>query len=479
MYKVKFNSKSYDLSEHMKSSSLFEALINTGENVFTLTLFPEIFIQLNTKGRLDLSSSHYSPEQIDHFYEALYYFGYNQAIELLDSCVYNIELNSARSEIIDFILKYPNTISQECLLKLNLGEEFFQSYYFDKNCTEPEIYENKFLPNSFFKKNFSKCNIYHLQNRPYITEDFVEELGLFNSSYISDCKYISEHFIERHIDKIEMIDNVSEELARRYISKLNWSRIIFNEKISEAFFTDYYEEFKRRNLIATLCMSRTLPESFFQKHKSDLTSHSCKVYLSTNSNISENFFRRNPELIDLRSIWLNKNISEKFIREHIHTPNWKAISNNPNLSLEFLEEYIKHLYWPDICYNKHIPEPFFQIYLKKLDWESIFANPNISEEFLQQNIHEMTRYYFMKLICCNKVSEEFVTRNIEEILRLYYTTEKYNWYNSNLSLGFYKKYIDLVGTISNLSIYKIMQKCKKYKYNSWKKLNLPDDDSYI
>jgi len=473
MYTVKYKDDPviYTLSEKMKTSSLFESLTETGETLYNLKLFREVFIELNSTGDLVPISS--SIDYIENLYEGLYYFGYKPGIDTLDKYVYNIELKNAQKGVEDFILKYPGVVIDDCLLKLNLSEEFFQKYYFDKDNQAPEIYENKFLPNSFFKKNLVKCNINYLQNSPYITEDFVEELGLFNRDYISDCKYISEHFIERHIHKIDIIDNVSEQLARRHISKLNWSRIIFNEKISEAFFTQYYEEFKRRNLIATLCMSRTLSESFFEKHKADLTSHSCKVYLSMNSNISENFFRRNPELIDWNSIWLNKKISEKFIRDNIHRANWKAISNNPNLSVEFLEEYIKKLYWPDICYNKHIPEPFFQRHLTKLDWESIFANPNISEEFLQKNLEEMTSYYFWKLICSNKVSEEFITRNIDKYLRLY-STKKCFWYNSNLPITFYEKYIELVSTISNLSIYKIIQNCTKYKYNTWKNLNIPD-----
>lgn len=473
MYTVKYTDDPvlYTLSEKMKSASLFQSLTETGETLFNLNLFRELFIELNSTGDLVPISS--LIDYIENLYEGLYYFGYKPGIDTLDKYVYNIELNKAQKQVEEFIIKYPGVITDDCLFKLNLSEEFFQKYYFDNNNQSTEIYDNKFLPNSFFKKNFTKCDRNQLENRQYLTEDFVEEFKLFEGHYITDCKYLSEEFLERHIDKINLIDNVSEELARRYIYKLNWTRIIFNEKISEAFFTDYYQEFKRRNLINTLCMSKTLPESFFEKHKADITSYTAKVYLSINSNISENFFRRNPDLIDWNSIWLNKNISEKFIRDNIHRPNWKAISNNPNLSLEFLEEYIKKLYWPDICYNKNIPEPFFQRHPQKLDWESIFANPNISEEFLQKNLEEMTSYYFLKLICSNKVSEEFVTRNINKYLRLY-STKKCFWYNSNLSITFYEKYIHLVTTISNLSIYKIIDKCRKYKYNSWKNLNIPD-----
>ena len=477
MYTVKYTDDPvlYTLSEKMKSASLFKSLIQTGETLFNLNLFRELFIELNSTGELVPNSS--SIDYIENLYEALYYFGYNSGIDALDKYVYNIELNNAQKQVEEFIIKYPGVITDDCLFKLNLSEEFFQKYYFDNNHQSTEIYDNKFLPNSFFKKNFTKCDRNELNNRQYLTEDFVEEFKLFEGHYITDCKYLSEEFLERHIDKINLIDNVSEKFARRQLSKLNWSRIIFNKKISEEFFTQYYSEFKRRNLIDTLCMSKTLSESFFEKHKADITSYTAKLYLSINSNISENFFRRNPELIDWKSIWLNKNISEKFIRDNIHRANWKAISNNPNLSVEFLEEYIKQLYLPDLCYNKYIPQSFFQRHIEmlRLHFEYIFSNPNISEDFLQKNLEEMTSYYFMHLITTNKVSEEFVTKNIHKLLS--YPAKKYYWYNSKLSISFYEKYIHLVSTISNLSIYKIIDNCKKYKYNSWKNLNLPEHDT--
>lgn len=479
MYTVKYinDPNIYILSEEMRSASLFESLSETGETLFTLNLFRELFIELNSTG--DLRPTSNSIDYIETLYEGLYYFGYKPGIETLDKYVYNIELNEAQKQVEEFILKYPGVIIDDCILKLNLSEEFFQKYYFSKNQQGTEIYDNKFLPNSFFKKNFAKCDRYQLENRLYLTEDFVEEFKLFGGNYITDCKHLSEEFLDRYISEIYMIDNTSEEFTRRHINKLNWHRAIYNKKLSEGFFTDYYSEFKRRNLIDSLCSSRILSESFFELHKADIiTSDIAKYNLCFNDNISENFFRRNPELINWRHIWCNKNISEKFARDYIRRVNWKAISS-ANMSVEFFEEYIKKLYLPDLCYNKYIPESFFQkhIQLLRLYWEYIFSNPNISEEFLQKNIEEITSYDFIKLISINKVSEEFVNRNISTQLSIYYPTKKYHWYNSNLSIPFYEKYIHLVSTISNISIYKIIQGCKKYKYNSWKKLNVSDDSS--
>jgi hypothetical protein len=470
MYQVKYINDPiiYELSEKLQSSSLFKTLIDeTSETLFILTLFKDLFIELNTTGEVVLKDL--STNDIDTLYEGLYYFGYEQSIESLDKYVYNLEFRNAQKQVEEFILKYPGLITPDCLFKLNLTEEFFQSYYFDNNDHKftTEIYDNKFLPNSFFKNNFSKCSKNHLENRAYLTEDFVEEFDLFGGPFITDCKELSEQFLEKHIDKIYMIDNVSEKFARKHLDKLNWSRIVFNKKISEKFFEDYYSEFKRRNLIENICMSETLPESFFERHKSDMTSNMSKVYICTNHNISELFFRRNPELIKWNSIFNNKNISEKFVRENIHRINWKSISNNPNMSIEFFEENINKLYWPDISYNKHIPESFFEKHLEILHWESIFANPNISEDFLQRHVHELPSFYFLNLISSNKVSEEFIYRNIH----LINTNRKYYWYNSNLSLDFYEKYIHLVLNIYNISLYKIVDKCNKYKYKSWKKLN--------
>jgi hypothetical protein len=483
MYKVQYINDPviYQLSEKMQSSDLFKTLIETGETVFTLNLFKELFIELNTTGLKlnddmstndmstnDMSTNDMSTSDINTLYEGLYYFGYNEGIYRLDKYVYSLELKNTQKQIEEFILKYPGIVPDNCIFKLNLTEEFFQSYYFDKNHLGSEIYDNKFLPNSFFKKNFSKCDKIQLKNRLYLTEDFVEEFNLFGGVYITDCKDLSEEFLERNIDKIDIIDNISEEFSRRHIEKLNWHRCVFNKKLSEAFFTDYYSEFKRRNLIDALCMSRTLSESFFERHKADITSHMSKVYLSINSNISEKFFRRNPELIEWNSIWINKNISEKFARDNIHKVNWKAISNS-NMSLEFFEKHLYKLYLPDLCYNKYIPESFFEKHIDTLNWESLFANPSISEEFLERNIKHITGFYFKKLITYDKVSEEFVNRN--KHLMTHFYGEKFHWYNSNLSLGFYERHIHLVKMIDNISIYKIIDKCKKYKYNSWKKLN--------
>lgn len=365
MYRVKYQGVIYQLSEKMQKASLFETLISAGETFFKLKLFKELFIQLNKTGELDLSKHQYSTDEINNLYEGLYYFGYNPGIDSVDKYVYNLELNNAQKQVEEFIIKYPGVITEDCLLKLNLSEEFFQKYYFSNNNQATEIYDNKFIRNSFFKKNFAKCDRYQLENRLYLTEDFVEEFKLFRGCYITDCKHLSEELLERHIDEIELIDNVSEEFTRRHISKLNWHRAIFNKKLSEAFFTEYYSEFRRRNLIDTLCMNTTLPESFFELHKADITSDIAKYNLCLNNNISENFFRRNPELIDWCYIWCNKNISEKFVREYIHRVNWKAVSNS-NMSVEFFEEFIKQLYWPDLCYNKYIPEWFFQKHIERL-----------------------------------------------------------------------------------------------------------------
>ena len=152
MYTVKYTDDPvlYTVSEKMKSASLFKSLIQTGETLFNLNLFRELFIELNSTGDLVPNSS--SIDYIENLYEALYYFGYNSGIDTLDKYVYNIELNNAQKQVEEFIIKYPGVITDDCLFKLNLSEEFFQKYYFDNNHQSTEIYDNKFLPNSFFKK---------------------------------------------------------------------------------------------------------------------------------------------------------------------------------------------------------------------------------------------------------------------------------------------------------------------------------------
>ena len=99
MYTVKYTDDPvlYTLSEKMKSASLFKSLIQTGETLFNLNLFRELFIELNSTGDLVPNSS--SIDYIENLYEAVYYFGYNSGIDTLDKYVYNIELNNAQKQV--------------------------------------------------------------------------------------------------------------------------------------------------------------------------------------------------------------------------------------------------------------------------------------------------------------------------------------------------------------------------------------------
>jgi hypothetical protein len=458
----------YVLSEMMKSCSLFQTLIETGDTNFCLKLERNIFLQLNNNGRLSLENL--SLTEIDSLYEGLYYFGCNFGLDQVDEYVYQKELKEARTEVEGFILEYPNVVSDiHCI---DLSESFFQSFYFD--CDHPQkhfLYINPYLKDSFFRKNIAKCDKTLLLNRVYMTEDFVEEFELFGGMYLTDCKNLSEEFLEKHIDKIEYIDSLSEQFTRRHLDKVNWTRIVFNRKISEAFFEEYYHMVNIQ--ISYLCMNNQMSEGFFERHILDIRKPA-EMYLSMNNSISEAFFRKHPTLINWDTIFYNKNISEKFIRENLDRVNWRCISNSSTMSEEFFEEFLHKLYWPDISYNKHISEAFFQKHIRRLNWECICYNPSITEEFIEMNIEYINSYDYKYLITMNqKVSEEFIIRN-EEKMKLFQEPNMgfFSWFNPNISISFYRKHINNIDKLCGISIYKIVDRCSKYRYNSWKKLNV-------
>src|SRR5574344_2025871 len=116
----------------------------------------------------------------------------------------------------------------------------------------------------------------------------------FGWNYISKKQKLSEKFIEKHYNKVDLnciltYQILSESFIEKHYDKVNWNRISQHQKLSESFIEKHYDKVNW-NYISTY---QTLSESFIEKHYDKVN----WFYISIHQTVSKEFIEKHKDKI--------------------------------------------------------------------------------------------------------------------------------------------------------------------------------------
>jgi len=313
----------------------------------------------------------------------------------------------------EFLLKYEHKIIWSAFRydpEFNIPFEFLEKYLQDND-------EKKFKQNN------------NIELKTILHKNYIDKLEKYILSYKNDCiwNYISDsdlpvEFFEKHFQDKDGNDFCGLE-------KLNWDIISGNSDIPHTFYEKLMsnkltKKYMKKIDWSRLCLQKHIPLSFFQK----ILQSKYKDYidwdsLSKNKNIPYQFFEKHLNMVNFDH--LSSHISVDFILKYINNIdwNWEILAKNPNIPLSFWEDIISsyecknkkikwnllmenenipytfwekyiplwkkrneyyRVNWTILC-NHNYPTSFFKKYLNDLDWYILSANDNIPFEFFEEN----------------------------------------------------------------------------------------------
>jgi hypothetical protein len=130
-------------------------------------------------------------------------------------------------------------------------------------------------------------------------------------------------------------------------------------------------------------MSEDLAQTYYDEDKANWDDD----YISAKCNLSEEFIRRNVEIVDWDKISEhNMIISEAFIREFSHYINWDKIWIYRSFSEEFIRKFIDRVDWTYLSRYNQLSEEFIREFQDDIDWDEIWGCRNYSDEFTREFI---------------------------------------------------------------------------------------------
>jgi len=419
---------------------------------------------------------------------------------------------------IEYIKSHSN-ISWHTVLKNKFLSEEFLEQYMDRFANR--IHEYQYLSNTFMENNKSKINwnqigMYQnlseefiLNNSDVITSELLENIIMYQKvsskildTYISEAKYIdwvsiittqdlSEDFIEKHEDKINMdlvskYQKLSIGFIEKHISKLDLDLLIVNNNFDDDFIMKYikgfsldqllkYSKFKDKYMNGKVSVSNIISLFEYQKlnqkeidkklikYKEELKSSGFYwLQLSRYQKLSEEFMNNNFSNLYLEDICEYQVLSKRFVKKYedrFNTTEIEKIIEHQDFDTSFLlnnkkitdkgNKFIK---------IKNIDEKTLLKYKNYLDINYIIKNNKLSGELIKK----YSEYFDMKTVYeYQDLSEEFIEEHIDDI----------NWYllskNKNIKIKTLIKNKDKlelrVFSERKLSQYNDTEKSKKIK----------------
>ena len=202
------------------------------------------------------------------------------------------------------------------------NDEIDFQYVFENFCLSEETIER------ILYKLFSNDNMYHL------LDSFI--------ACVSELSYISEDFIEKHLDKfywdsISINQTLSEKFIEKYSDKIDWNYISLNQCLSE----DFIERNLDKINLDYVCSKQKLSEDFISRHNGNYYYY--ELISKFKQNLSENFIEKNKDKVNWSLISEYQKLSEDFIRKNKFKVNWHLISKFQKLSNEFQIEFKNYL----------------------------------------------------------------------------------------------------------------------------------------
>ena len=321
----------------------------------------------------------------------------------------------------DFINKFDKLIQWVIVSQHKALSIDFIKKYEDKLCI-PLICTYQKLDNELIEK-YAESYLHLILNCQTLTIEQIENLikkypSKIDWSSILYCQKLTESFIEKYQSHFSLAcilykQNVSEKFIKNNENKIDnklWSIIVQYQKLSESFIEE--EKNKNRfNLYKTIC-HQTLSESFIEKLvEENLFNDGAWNLVSAYQILSEPFMEKYQDKINWFSVSKYQVLSEPFIEKYIDKLNLVHISQNQKLSETFIEKYQDKLSWHHISKYQKLSEPFIEKFKNKVDWYSISIYQKLSESFIEKNfIYNYKNLYLLY----QKLSDRFLVKHYLE-----------------------------------------------------------------
>lgn len=323
----------------------------------------------------------------------------------------------------DFINKFDKLIQWVMVSQhKNLSIDFIKKYE-DKLCI-PLICTYQKLDNELIEK-YAESYLHLILNCQTLTIEQIENLikkypSKIDWSSILYCQKLTESFIEKYQSHFSLAcilykQNVSEKFIKNNENKIDnklWSVIVQYQKLSESFI----EEEKNNNrfdLYKTIC-HQTLSESFIEKLvEENLFNDGAWNLVSAYQILSEPFIEKYQDKINWFSVSKYQVLSEPFIEKYIDKLNLDYISRNQKLSETFIEKYQDKVDWNYVSKYQKLSEGFIEKYKDKVNWSYISTYQPLSEHFIKNNVKV---YYWNKILTHQQLSEEFIGEMLDKQL---------------------------------------------------------------
>ena len=119
-----------------------------------------------------------------------------------------------------------------------------------------------------------------------------------------------------------------------------------------------------------------LPEDIIEKYFYWFKDYSIYVYQT----LSEDFIRRNKDILNWTMISWQQKLSENFIEEFKDYVDWAQISAYQDFSDDFIRRNCDYIHWGSLCYYKNISIDIIKEFVEKMDYISLIRNEHISQD---------------------------------------------------------------------------------------------------
>lgn len=222
---------------------------------------------------------------------------------------------------------------------------------------------------------FSICKNSNVQN---YSESFFKDCR-FNTKtffwfYISQIKNLSEDFLEKHFDNLDLFkvisnSSLSEDFIRKYQDRLDWLLISEFQVLSNSFKEEFKDKLNFEKI--QLREENVKPEDYTFEYISKFANNiswpkvSTQAPLNILSELADSELEKNIPWVLVSS----RNLTEDFIKKYKDKLSWDILSilmDASKYSQEFYEIHSERIDW-NIVSQKQLPLYFIRKHAKKLN----------------------------------------------------------------------------------------------------------------
>jgi hypothetical protein len=155
-----------------------------------------------------------------------------------------------------------------------------------------------------------------------------------------------------------------------------------------------------------LCSEFNLTEDILRKYNSKMNWYN----ISTHQKLSEDFIREYADKVDWHRVSKYQTLSDDFIISFMDRIDWYNLCSFKDLSLDVLRKCREKIYWGGYFEYRKVPESILNEFeeetVKYLN--NVVRHQSLSEEFLRKYASSMSNYSWESASKCQKLSESFM-----------------------------------------------------------------------